>query len=228
MPPTGSDALDGAILQISGEFEDRASQPAALPNCDATNSGLATKSAWATTSGTTRLEKAFERCGNDLYRFILLRVSNDRHVADDILQQTCFEAARHRRIPKEDNDCQAWLFGIAKNLTRKHFRQVLRDSKQRLSFALVDERKSAARSHDLNDARDSTEHNESVPELLNAIAALDEADQELILGSYFEGRSHEELAKMIGVSVRAIEGRLYRARNALRNVLGPQFEGGNQ
>lgn len=205
--------MNGAVLQISGEGE---------------RSGIwkdAADSARIAKTETTRLERAFEHCGDNLYRFILLRVGNDRHAADDLLQQTCFEAARHRRIPGPDEACQAWLFGIAKNLIRKHFRQARRDSKQRLSIASVVERKSTERGQDSNGASDSIEHDEAVPQLLYAIAALDQADQALILGSYFEGRSHEELARVIGVSVRAIEGRLYRARNALRAALGPHFEG---
>lgn len=210
-PPTERTALNGAVLQISGEFEDR----------DACRGSM--ESARAAKSETSQLARAFEQCGDCLYRFILLRVSNDRHVADDILQQTCFEAARHRRIPNENEACQAWLFGIAKNLIRKHFRQARHDSRQRISFVDASERNGSDQTRDA--VGDSIERSEAVPQLLNAIAALNEADQELILCTYFEGRSHEELARVVGVSVRAIEGRLYRARNALRAVLGPNFEG---
>ncbi len=56
-------------------------------------------------------------------------------------------------------------------------------------------------------------------QLLLALTGLSGDAQELLIGSYFEGRSHAELASMLNVSERAIEGRLYRARVALRDKL---------
>jgi len=219
--------LDGAALHITGEGK-RSGVWRNATKCAPSNASVAASidaGEFARTSGSdsTRLERAFNRCSDDLYRFILLRVSNDRHAADDILQQTCFEAAKHRRIPSGDDAIQAWLFGIAKNLIRKHFRRARRDSRQRISIVKAEEHAASSESTSHDAAGDSMDHDEAVPRLLDAIAVLNEADQELILGSYFEGRSHEELARVVGVSVRAIEGRLHRARNALRAVLGPQF-----
>lgn len=220
IPPLERTALNGAVLHISGDSE----HSDVWRNAAESARSGASEASQTNDGATKRLERAFDQCGDDLYWFILLRVSNDRHAADDILQQTCFEAARHRRIPREDGACQAWLFGIAKNLVRKHFRQARRDFRQRNSIVAASERNGSDQTRDA--VSDSIERSEAVPQLLNAIAALDEADRELILGSYFEGRSHEELARVTGASVRAIEGRLYRARNALRAVLGPQFERG--
>ena len=56
-------------------------------------------------------------------------------------------------------------------------------------------------------------------QLLLAITELTSEEQELIVGHYFHGRSHDELAAECGLSPRAIEGRLYRARRALREKL---------
>ncbi|MGD2111484.1 MAG: sigma factor, partial [Phycisphaerae bacterium] len=70
-----------------------------------------------------RLRRVFRACGDGLYRFVLVRVGGDRHAADDLLQQTCHEAARHKRMPTDDTECEPWLYGIARNLVRKHWRQ---------------------------------------------------------------------------------------------------------
>lgn len=201
--------MDGAAWHISEELPLEPAGPEA-----------AAKAAARAASGDgadARLRRAFECCGDGLYRFLVLRVKGDRHVADDLLQQTCYEAARRQRIPMGDDAAQAWLFGIARNLIRKHFRQLKRDARVRGKQA------AAQTIHPLLEATGSNAEiaapADVAPHLLTAVAALGEADQQLILGVYFEDRSQEELARAIGVSVRAIEGRLYRARSALRQAL---------
>lgn len=164
-----------------------------------------------------RLRRAFDRCGDDLYRFIVLRIGGDRHAADDLLQQTCYEAARHRRTPGNDDAIQAWLFGIAKNLIRKHFRRLRRESNLRVLSAATGANPTLPKDDGI--APDASMQSDIAPHLLAAMASLSKSDQQLLLGSYFEGRSQEELAQMIGITVRAVEGRLYRARAALRNAL---------
>jgi DNA-directed RNA polymerase specialized sigma24 family protein len=44
-------------------------------------------------------------------------------------------------------------------------------------------------------------------------------DQNLILQHYFDSRSQSDIAKTMGITLRAVEGRLYRARQALRDRL---------
>ena len=48
---------------------------------------------------------------------------------------------------------------------------------------------------------------------------LSSAEQELIVAHYFQEESQANLAARLGISVRAVEGRLYRARRALREKL---------
>lgn len=197
--------MDGAALQISGE----------VTPCDTVAEAVDRSAVFG--GEDARLRRAFDRCGDELFRFIVLRVRGDRHTAEDLLQQSCYEAARKRRIPDGDDAAQAWLFGIAKNLIRKHFRRLRREQlfqKGNAAVAKPSEAKSESIEPGTHALRDLA------PSILTAIAALTPADQELLFGSYFEGRSHEQLAAAIGISVRAIEGRLYRARAALREVLG--------
>lgn len=204
--------MDGAALQIAGKLS---GEPSGL------NVAADVADRPSAHGADTRLRRAFERCGDDLYRFIVLRVHGDRHAADDLLQQTCYEAARHRSTPNGNDAAQAWLFGIAKNLIRKHFRRLRREARLR------GEEVAAGASPPLLDGigqePGAVSESDIAPHLLTAISALNEKDQQLLIGSYFEGRTQEELARAIGVSVRAIEGRLYRARLALREALGAKL-----
>jgi RNA polymerase sigma-70 factor (ECF subfamily) len=60
---------------------------------------------------------------------------------------------------------------------------------------------------------------ETIARLTSAVATLSEADRHLIFACYFDGRSHADLAKELGVSPKTIETRLYRARRHLRAAL---------
>jgi RNA polymerase sigma-70 factor (ECF subfamily) len=173
-----------------------------------------------------RLVRAFERCGDGLYRFIVVRVGGDRDTADDLLQQTCYTAARKRRLPTQQDECEAWLFGVARNLIRKHWRSIRKrnghvpleqaDRSQRL----VAEMESGPLPVDV------IADDEAVDQLLLALTALPADEQRLILAFYFEGRSQGEIATQLDVSPKSVESRLYRIRCRLRAMLSGEERNG--
>jgi RNA polymerase sigma factor (sigma-70 family) len=165
------------------------------------------------------LRRVFERSAPGLYRFIYVRVGRDRHAADDLLQQTCCEAARHRRPPIDHDECEAWLRGVARNLIRRHWRTAKRWSG---SSSLVDTALAERLADDLESRPlpvDALIKQESIAQLLLAITSLAAADQELILGFYFDGRSQAAIARDLNTSEKSVESRLYRARGRLRSAL---------
>lgn len=185
------------------------------PTIDARSLVLATP----VESPTTKLQRVFEAVCDGLYRFILIRVSLDRDAADEILQQVCHEAARHRRIPTIDSECEAWLRGIARNLLRKHWR-LKRRSKQ---FVSIDDVRMARGLAEDMDARplppDVLAKKEVIQALLVAVTSLSQAEQELVFGFYFDGLSQTEIAAQCSMSVKSVESKLYRVRSRLRTIL---------
>lgn len=166
-----------------------------------------------------RLRRILMGCCAALHRYLAHRVGGDRHVADDLLQQTCFEASRCRRVPDGDDACEAWLHGIAKHLLHRHWRGQRR-SRRLLSIdqphrgrALVEAMESGPL------PAEQLVANETLSRLSTAVAMLRQADRQLIFASYFEGRSHADLAMELGVSPKTVETRLYRARRRLRAAL---------
>jgi RNA polymerase sigma-70 factor (ECF subfamily) len=82
-------------------------------------------------------DRTFEALMSDhhaeIYRYVL-RVTGRRQDADDLAQETFLRAFRaHRTLPPDAN-CRAWLFAIATNLTRNHFRS---QKRRRLAYAAV-------------------------------------------------------------------------------------------
>lgn len=165
------------------------------------------------------IRHVFEVCSDALYRFILVRVGGSRDVADDLLQQTCFVAAGHRRIPQEDEACEAWMRGIARNLIKKHWRQLKRRNGQiGLSDAVLSAKLADAMESGPLPA-DQLVRDETVGQLLLAVTSLPAADQRLVFAYYFDGCSQAEIAESSGVTPKSIETQLYRIRGRLRAIL---------
>ena len=166
-----------------------------------------------------RLPEAFRSIADGLYRWILLRVGRHRHVAEDLLQQTCHEAARSRRRPIDDGKYEAWLRGIAKNLVRRHWRQSKRQGTQ-VSIENPDVARQLADDLESRPLPSDTMIRDEVSEqLLLAVTSLPADEQRLIFAFYFEGRSQAQIAEELHVSAKSVETKLYRVRNRLREVL---------
>ena len=167
-----------------------------------------------------RLEQAFDRLSGALYRYAVVRVDGDTHAADDLMQQLWLQVTRDGRDAQHvpDAELEYWLKAVLRNLVRVRWRR--------------QQRPSAATQGDKRLARELAERleTEELPlemlqrrevhtQLLQAITDLSAEDQALIIGQYFQERSQEELARASNLSVRGVEGRLYRARLALRRKL---------
>ena len=173
----------------------------------------------ASASERARLETAFSRYRPALYRYLVVRAGGDGHLADDLLQQLWLQASGNGAALVPDAELEFWLRGIARNLVRAHWRQA-RHRPAHLPIADAELGAELAERLAIEELPPEVlERKELRDQLLLALTALPSWDQELIVGHYFEGRSHAGLAAATGLSVRAIEGRLYRARRSLQQRL---------
>ena len=152
-----------------------------------------------------------------LFRF-LYRHTRDEETARDLLQETFVRLyfQIHRFKPRAK--FVTWLYSIAMNLARdcarsKHQRQ------SHVTESLDVIAAYPAAYHEVAGAEpDPAAHVESrerVAELENAIAGLPDALRAAILLFSIEGHSQQECAELLGVSVKAIETRVHRARKIL-------------
>jgi RNA polymerase sigma-70 factor (ECF subfamily) len=73
--------------------------------------------------------------------------------------------------------------------------------------------------HDAPAPDEQTQARERLAAVQKAIAALPQDMREMLILSTWHGMSHEEIARVQGSSVKAVELRLYRARKQLRAEL---------
>lgn len=166
-----------------------------------------------------RLRRVFSNVADGLYRFILVRVGGHRATAEDLLAEACCVAVQNTNLPEGNAACEAWLFGVARNLVRKHWRRI----KQRPGHVSIDD---AAGSRQLVEAMEShtlpvdvLTQKESVTRMMAAITSLPATDQRLVFDYYFDGRAQDAIAKELGVTAKSIETKLYRIRGRLRAIL---------
>jgi RNA polymerase sigma-70 factor (ECF subfamily) len=104
-----------------------------------------------------------------------------------------------------------WLRGVAKNNYRNWRRTTAR--RQRRLFTVEPDvlAESATDSEAVEDAR--------LPELRNAIERLPRKQREAIIMHYLEETSVNDVAALLSVTAKTVEGRLYQARKSLRKLM---------
>jgi RNA polymerase sigma-70 factor (ECF subfamily) len=121
--------------------------------------------------------------------------------AEDLVAETFGVAWRRlEQLPSGRGQQLPWLYGVARRLLANQRRGVARRAR------LVDR----LRSTSTPAARDP------VSDVLVAVAALPERDQELLRLIAWEGLNHAEAGLVLGISANAVTIRLHRARERLR------------
>jgi RNA polymerase sigma factor (sigma-70 family) len=144
-----------------------------------------------------------------LYRYVSRNCGGDRTLAEDVTQETWLRAVREWRKKGPPDRPIAWLTTVARNLLVSYFRRhrpaQLDVSAAELLAALDDGR-----------ARESTQLSAVV---CHALARIPSAQAQLLEAFHFEDRRMSQIAETLGLSERAVEGRLRRARQTLRREL---------
>jgi RNA polymerase sigma-70 factor (ECF subfamily) len=137
-----------------------------------------------------------------------LRTPEEAH---DLVQQTFLQLHRARHDFRADAKLRPWLFTIALNLKREHFRRVKRRPESEL--VLDGHGDPGAAAHDV-------ERYEAANTLARALEKLPAAQREVIELHWFGELSFNEIAKLLGASLSAVKVRAHRGYTSLREALG--------
>ncbi len=159
-------------------------------------------------------ERLYARHRAGLHAF-LLRMTGERAVAEELLQETFLRLARSGPLLAPDTDFCAWLFTVARNLSRSHRRwRVLELGRlAELVFAPRAPPPSPLEALAASDAQRALEQ---------ALAQLPAGDRELLLLVGVEGLGPTQVASVLGLKPEAVRQRLSRARARLSALLGEE------
>jgi RNA polymerase sigma factor (sigma-70 family) len=154
-------------------------------------------------------DRAFERLyrkhAGDVYRYALVVMRNESD-AEDVTQTTFMNAYRAMERGERPRQPQNWLITIAHNVCRQRFRQSQRRPSE---VAYEEELAEATVDEDAISAED----------IRRALGHLAFNQRSALVMRELEGRSYQEIAEIMGVSVSAVETLIFRARRALREQL---------
>jgi RNA polymerase sigma factor (sigma-70 family) len=151
------------------------------------------------------LERLYKKHAGDVYRYALVVLRNEAD-AEDVTQTTFMNAYRALERGEKPRTPQNWLIAIAHNVCRQRFRQSQRrpnevELNEELAEAYVEE--DAVGAEDIRRALGHLAFNQRAALVMREL----------------EGRSYQEIAEILGLSVSAIETLIFRARRALREQL---------
>lgn len=157
-------------------------------------------------------EAAFTANFQYVHRFLARRVGSA--LADDLSAETFAVAFRRREsFDPSLGELRAWLFGIATNLLRSHWRE--EQHLLALEARIVGEPGLSA-----TDSDDQALARWVAPRLARALGLLSQDQRDVLLLHAWADFSSEEIASALGVPAGTIRSRLSRARAELRDYLG--------
>jgi RNA polymerase sigma factor (sigma-70 family) len=157
-------------------------------------------------------EAAFTAYFQNVHRFLARRVGSA--LADDLAAETFAVAFRRREsFDPSLGELRAWLFGIATNLLRAHWRE--EQHLLALEARIVGEPGPPATESD-----DEALARWVAPRLARALGLLSRDQRDVLLLHAWADLTSEEIASALGVPAGTIRSRLSRARAELRDYLG--------
>ncbi len=153
----------------------------------------------------------FERHWDMLFRFCQNRAGS---AGEDIAAEA-FRVAfdRRRRYDGRYSDARPWLFGIATNLLRDHFRTARREESKLTRSAALE-----ALAH--TDAELSGLERQLLgPDLAGALQGIPAADRDALLLLAWADLDYEQIAQALDVPLGTVRSRIHRARQRVRAYL---------
>jgi RNA polymerase sigma-70 factor (ECF subfamily) len=142
----------------------------------------------------------------------LARITGDRALADDLLQESYYRFLRAERTFASDSHRRNYLFRIATNLVHDRRRR----GRGVVNVPVPAEHEPGA----LVDGHDVAADAERRTDLARAMSRLTSRERELLWLAYAHGSSHEEIATSLGLRKASIKMLLFRARRRLAALLG--------
>ena len=152
----------------------------------------------------------YERSARPLWAY-LARVSGDPALADDLMQESYVRFLCASSPCDGEVESRRYLFRIASNLLRDHWRRPKTTSIDDLP-------------EDVFASTDSSEQMDSWALLGPAMARMRPRDRQLLWLAHAENYSHREIGQITGLAVPSIRLLLFRARRTIARLLQQQGE----
>ena len=157
----------------------------------------------------------YERSARKLFAY-LLRVTGDRSLAEDLLQEAYCRFLSSKLPEMDETSQRSYIFRIATNLLNDRWRQ----------------HKESPAPEQFREPASSPSHMDRQLELRRAFQQLKIRERELLWLAYVEGFKHDEIARSTGLRHKSVRLLLFRARRRLAKLINggssPETENSNE
>jgi RNA polymerase sigma factor (sigma-70 family) len=147
-------------------------------------------------------------------RQVIRARTGELQTVDDIFQQLALTAVERKQSLRDPARAAPWLHRIAVVLSARYCRSAGRERRRLETLATNAESKP-----DCDDTLRILMHRERIEMVQMATQTLAPSDREILCLKYEAGLSYAELSQRLGISEKAIDRRLARARQKLRHKL---------
>jgi RNA polymerase sigma-70 factor (ECF subfamily) len=168
------------------------------------------------------LNDLMERHAPPVFHFLCRMVGNEDD-ANDLAQETFVRVFRARATFHPSEKFSTWLFTIAANLARNHFRWRSRHPNVSLETETGESEQTIGSTLPAGDPAPNEQAlaAERAAAVRAAVGKLPEELREAVVLCEWEELSMADAAKILEATPKAVESRLYRARQILRERLKP-------
>jgi len=152
----------------------------------------------------------YDRTARSLWSY-LYRSSSNAALADDLMQESYYRFLRVRFSEMDQEYMKNYLFRIATNLLRDHWRHA--KVEPQAPSDREEERPSKVAPFSAAGATPVAS------DVMRLLQNLRPRERELLWLAYVEGSSHREIAQAVGLKEQSIRSLLFRARNKLATLL---------
>jgi RNA polymerase sigma-70 factor, ECF subfamily len=155
----------------------------------------------------------YDRTARPVWAY-LARITGDRQLADDLLQECYFRFLRSRAVLDDEAHRRNYLFRIATNLAH--------DARRRTQVVTTPIEDGPGRiTHDHADPQSGDATGQAVRrlDLSRAMQQLKPRERSLLWLAYAQGSTHVEIARTLGLKTGSIKPLLFRARRRLSALL---------
>ncbi len=165
-------------------------------------------------------EEVFSRHYRVIYRHVVRRVGPD--VASDVASEVFERAfASRRKFKVEYASARPWLFGIAANLLRQHYRSHKRATRAHWKAMAREPWKTADGTPEADRRVDAAALS---PALEQGLSRLRRAERDVLLLYAWSDLSYPEIAAALDIPVGTVRSRLSRARARFRELMGAEWQ----
>lgn len=153
------------------------------------------------------LNEIFSRYSKRIYNYFL-KSTLERADSDDLTQDLFIRVMKYRKSYKEGHSVQFWIFQIARNMVKDHFRKMKIHKDQFNPEEVMTERAEEENEEQIDQER----------KLHLAMKELTDEKRELLVLSKFQGMKYEQIAKLRDTSVSNIKVQVHRTMKELKEV----------